>query len=170
MNSNLHHEAAAALPATRFGPGALGPKGETATPEAEAQPKLYTIREMAREFQLSIRALRFYEDRGLLHPRRDGSVRRYDARDRLHLRMILKGKRLGFTLSEIRDILAGPGATMGQADLETGLSLEQLVDQITYLEHQRVQIDEAIATLREAQQRLLESLQTNLEFPHPLKR
>jgi DNA-binding transcriptional MerR regulator len=78
-------------------------------PEAEANSRLSTVREMARDFQVSIRALRFYEDRGLLHPRRENTNRRYDARDRLHLKMILKGKQLGFTLSEIHDILACRG-------------------------------------------------------------
>ncbi|WOJ89824.1 MerR family transcriptional regulator [Methylocapsa polymorpha] len=72
-----------------------------------------TIREMARDFGVSIRALRFYEDRGLLHPRREGTARRYSARDRLYLKMILKGKQLGFTLSEIHDILAAREATTG---------------------------------------------------------
>jgi DNA-binding transcriptional MerR regulator len=126
------------------------------SPAEESDSRLYSIRDMAREFQLSIRALRLYEDRGLLHPRREGNVRRYDARDRLHLRMILKGKRLGFTLTEIRDILAGHEGEAGKPDLEMGLSLEQIAAQIAYLEHQRGQIDEAIATLREAQRRLLE--------------
>lgn len=64
-----------------------------------------TIAEMARDFEVTIRTLRFYEERGLLHPRRAGAARYYSARDRLHLRMILKGKELGFTLTEIRDIL-----------------------------------------------------------------
>jgi len=68
---------------------------------------------MARDFGVSIRALRFYEDRGLLHPRREGTARRYSARDRLYLKMILKGKQLGFTLSEIHDILAAREATTG---------------------------------------------------------
>lgn len=63
------------------------------------------IAEMAREFEVTIRTLRFYEERGLLHPRRVGAARYYSARDRLHMRMILKGKELGFTLTEIRDIL-----------------------------------------------------------------
>jgi DNA-binding transcriptional MerR regulator len=72
-----------------------------------------SIREMARDFGVSIRALRFYEDRGLLHPKREGTARRYSARDRLYLKMILKGKQLGFTLSEIRDILASREAATG---------------------------------------------------------
>jgi|HubBroStandDraft_6_1064221.scaffolds.fasta_scaffold49759_3 DNA-binding transcriptional MerR regulator len=84
-------------------------------PEAEANSRLSTIREMARDFQVSIRALRFYEDRGLLHPRRENTNRRYDARDRLHLKMILKGKQLGFTLSEIHDILGCRGEDSGNS-------------------------------------------------------
>jgi DNA-binding transcriptional MerR regulator len=66
----------------------------------------WTIRELSSEFGVSPRTLRFYEERGLLRPRRVGTARYFDARDRLHLKMILKGKQLGFTLSEIRDILA----------------------------------------------------------------
>jgi len=93
-------------------------------PEAEANSRLSTIREMARDFQVSIRALRFYEDRGLLHPRRENTNRRYDARDRLHLKMILKGKQLGFTLSEIHDILACRGEDSGKTELEMGLLAE----------------------------------------------
>jgi DNA-binding transcriptional MerR regulator len=108
---------------------------------------------MARDFQVSIRALRFYEDRGLLHPRRESTHRRYDARDRLHLKMILKGKQLGFTLSEIHDILACQGEDSSKTELEMGL----LPAQISYLERQRSQIDSAINTLREAHRRLHES-------------
>jgi DNA-binding transcriptional MerR regulator len=126
-------------------------------PEAEANSRLSTIREMARDFQVSIRALRFYEDRGLLHPRRENTNRRYDARDRLHLKMILKGKQLGFTLSEIHDILACRGEDSGKTELEMGLLPEQILAQISYLERQRTQIDAAIKTLREAHRRLPES-------------
>jgi DNA-binding transcriptional MerR regulator len=120
-------------------------------PEAEEPSRLYSIREMARDFKVSIRTLRFYEDRSLLHPRREGSNRRYDVRDRLHLRMILKGKTLGFTLTEIHGILAGQRENSGKIELEMGLLPEQITAQIDYLERQRGQIDEAISTLREAQ-------------------
>jgi DNA-binding transcriptional MerR regulator len=112
---------------------------------------------MARNFEVSIRALRFYEDRGLLHPRREGTIRRYDSRDRLHLKMILKGKQLGFTLSEIHDILACQEEGAGKTELEMSLLPEQITAQISYLERQRGQIDEAIGALRDAHRRLLES-------------
>ncbi|HUI20933.1 MAG TPA: MerR family transcriptional regulator [Methylocella sp.] len=125
--------------------------------KADDPLRLYTIREMARDFQVSIRALRFYEDRGLLHPCREGTRRRYNSRDRLHLRMILKGKSLGFTLTEIRDILADRTEDPRKMELEMSLPLEQITAQIEHLEHQRNQIDEAIRTLRQAQRNLLES-------------
>ncbi|MDQ6703139.1 MAG: MerR family transcriptional regulator [Pseudomonadota bacterium] len=157
MDTNPQHEAGSRLPH-----GA--PRGHADSEiqsadllEAEANSRLSTIREMARDFQVSIRALRFYEDRGLLHPRRESTNRRYDARDRLHLKMILKGKQLGFTLSEIHDILACRGEDSGKTELEMSLLPEQISAQISYLERQRSQIDAAINTLREAHRRRLES-------------
>lgn len=153
MDRNLHREAGVRTPRC----DSRVHREYAEFPDAEAYSRLYTIREIAREFQLSVRALRFYEDRGLLHPRREGGVCRYDARDRLHIKMILRGKRLGFTLAEIRDILAGREGEAERSDLEMGLSLEQITAQISHLEDQRSQIDEALATLREAKQRLLES-------------
>jgi len=68
----------------------------------------YTITELAREFDVTPRAIRFYEDQGLLSPSREGSsgLRRvYSGRDRTRLRLTLRGKRLGFTLSEIKDLI-----------------------------------------------------------------
>ncbi|HTI19127.1 MAG TPA: MerR family DNA-binding transcriptional regulator [Trinickia sp.] len=68
----------------------------------------YTITELAREFDVTPRAIRFYEDQGLLSPTREGSggLRRvYSSRDRTRLKLTLRGKRLGFTLSEIRRLL-----------------------------------------------------------------
>jgi DNA-binding transcriptional MerR regulator len=123
----------------------------------EANSRLFTIQEMARDFQVSTRALRFYEDRGLLHPRRESTNRRYDARDRLHLKMILKGRQLGFTLSEIHDILASRGDDSGNTELEMDLLPEQISAQICHLERQRSKIDAAINTLREALRRMHES-------------
>ncbi|MFC4174404.1 MerR family DNA-binding transcriptional regulator [Microvirga sp. GCM10011540] len=109
--------------------------------------KSYTIGDLAREFGVTLRTLRFYEDRGLLSPRRDGTARIYDARDRDRLSVILKGKQLGFTLTEIRAMLAeermgdGPSAKLK-------LSLDQIDDQITHLEQQKAEIEEALVELR----------------------
>ena len=68
----------------------------------------YTITELAREFDITPRTIRFYEDQGLISPKREGNggrVRVYGARDRIRLKLTLRGKRLGLTLSEIKDLV-----------------------------------------------------------------
>src|SRR5215211_6172447 len=101
--------------------------------------KTFTIGHLAREFGVTLRTLRFYEDRGLLSPRREGTARIYDARDRSRLSVILKGKQLGFTLTEIRAMVADErsGET---ATTNLNLSLAQVDDQIAHLEQQKVEI------------------------------
>jgi DNA-binding transcriptional MerR regulator len=64
-----------------------------------------SITDLAREFDITPRAIRFYEDQGLLAPRRDGQRRIYTVRDRTRLKLTLRGKRLGLTLSEIRELI-----------------------------------------------------------------
>ena len=73
--------------------------------EASAGRNVFTIGDLAREFDVTLRALRFYEDKGLLTPRRQGLQRLYDRRDRKRLKLILMGKRVGFSLGEIREML-----------------------------------------------------------------
>jgi DNA-binding transcriptional MerR regulator len=65
----------------------------------------FSISELAREFDVTPRAIRFYEDQGLLSPRREGQRRVYTPRDRTRLKLTLRGKRLGLTLSEIRELI-----------------------------------------------------------------
>jgi DNA-binding transcriptional MerR regulator len=111
------------------------------------RPKTYTIGDLAREFGVTLRTLRFYEDRGLLSPRRDGTARIYDARDRARLAVILKGKQLGFTLTEIRAMVAEErGGEVPAANLK--LSLDQVDDQIAHLEQQKIDIEQALAELK----------------------
>jgi DNA-binding transcriptional MerR regulator len=111
-----------------------------------------TIGEMARAYGVTLRTLRFYEDRKLLQPRRTGSARYYGGVDRARLAMILKGKRLGFTLTEIADLIgAEDGAPRN--DFEERLQPAQIVDQLRYLERQRREIDEAIALLKATRER-----------------
>jgi DNA-binding transcriptional MerR regulator len=74
-------------------------------PSPPAGAAVYTIGELAREFDLTTRAIRFYEDSGLLAPARRGRQRLYSARDRTRLRLTLRGKRLGLTLAEVRELL-----------------------------------------------------------------
>jgi len=80
-----------------------------------AQPTAtYTITDLAREFNLTTRAIRFYEDQGLLNPRREGHKRIYTYRDRTRLKLILRGKRLGFSLSETRELFELFDSTHGE--------------------------------------------------------
>ena len=73
--------------------------------QADGPVRLYSIGDLCAEFALSHRAIRFYEDRGLLSPQRIGGNRVYDPRDRARLQLILRGKRLGFALADIKELL-----------------------------------------------------------------
>src|SRR4030066_180995 len=64
----------------------------------------FTISELAKEFEVTTRTIRFYEDEGLLSPKREGTNRVFSQRDRVRLKLALRGKRLGFTLAEIREL------------------------------------------------------------------
>lgn len=121
------------------------------------EERRYSIGDLAREFGVSLRTLRFYEDRGLLTPQREGTSRIYAARDKVRLQMILKGKQLGFTLSEVRDLI-GKSSPEGNAPTDLALKPEQIVAQIAHLERQRSDIDDAISELRHAHHALAGNL------------
>jgi len=125
-----------------------------AEPLADVGGEEWTIGEMASEFGVTLRTLRFYEDRKMLRPRREGNTRLYGAGDRMRLQMILKGKQLGFTLTEISDLI---GAQDASDDFEQKLQPEQIVTQIDHLERQRKEIDEAIVRLKATHARLIAS-------------
>lgn len=120
-------------------------------PVVDVAGEEWTIGEMASEFGVTLRTLRFYEDRKMLRPRREGNTRLYGAGDRMRLQMILKGKQLGFTLTEISDLI---GAQDASDDFEQKLQPEQIVTQIDHLERQRKEIDEAIERLKATHARL----------------
>lgn len=75
------------------------------TPSAESSGRLFTITELAAEFDITPRAIRFYEDMGLLEPSRDGRNRVYTHRDRTRLKLTLRGKRLGLSLQEVKQLV-----------------------------------------------------------------
>ena len=114
----------------------------------------YTIGDLAREFDVTLRALRFYESRGLLKPRRVGLTRFYDADCRAKLTLILKGKSLGFTLQEIRDMLAEK-SRKGDSSNKLNLNLSQVEEQLETLRQQKTEIESAILELEQTKQRLL---------------
>lgn len=112
-----------------------------------ADTEVFTIGDLSREFDVSLRALRFYEDRDLLHPHRRGNARYYSSQQRVRLQIILKGKQLGFTLTEIHDMLAAK-PDKEPTELDLGLTPEQILAQIDHLERQRLELDQAIGELR----------------------
>lgn len=81
------------------------PAAAVASVSPPASGATYTIGELAREFDLTTRAIRFYEDCGLLTPQRRGRSRIYTARDRTRLKLTLRGKRLGLTLAEVKELV-----------------------------------------------------------------
>lgn len=128
------------------------------------KPGEFTISDLARIYGVSLRTLRFYEDKGLLQPRRQGTARFYAVVDRIRLELILKGKRLGFTLAEIHELIASRAKNSSayadglNADLTVSLDHRQIAAQIAHLEKQRNELDSAIDELRRAHDRLGEAV------------
>lgn len=122
----------------------------------------FTISDLARDFGLTLRTLRFYEGRGLLSPARSGMTRIYSSRDRARLALILKGKQLGFTLVEIRAMLANEereqeGGAISASVGGLQLTRNQVSEQLELLRTQRSEIESAIAELEATLKRLGQS-------------
>jgi DNA-binding transcriptional MerR regulator len=107
----------------------------------------YTIRQLCLEFKCTPRALRFYEDKGLLSPARDGMNRVYSYKDRGRLQLILQGKRVGLSLAEIGEILDLYEVDDGGAQ-QAAKSLKKFRERIVALERQKIDIDEQIEQLK----------------------
>lgn len=112
----------------------------------------WSIAELAAEYDVTLRTIRFYEDRGLLTPERRGTQRVYHPRDKVRLGLVLRGKRLGFSLDEIAKIVDMYDAEPGEEG-----QLVYLLDQITTrraeLEQRRRDIDETLQELSEVETR-----------------
>jgi DNA-binding transcriptional MerR regulator len=115
--------------------------------EQPRETHIYTIGDLAREFDVTARAIRFYEDEGLLTPRREGSRRVYSKRDYVRLKLVLRGKRLGLTLAQVREMFELYDSAKGErAQLEKFLAALQARRE--QLERQRTEIDEELAEIR----------------------
>ena len=106
----------------------------------------FTISELAKEFALTTRAIRFYEDEGLISPRRSGRRRLYAERERVRIKLILRGKRLGLSLSEIREILDLYEPKLGERAQLVKL-LEALAGRRAMLQQQREDIAAVLAEI-----------------------
>ena len=114
--------------------------------------KHYSISALAAEFGVTTRTLRFYEEKGMLRPRREGQTRIYDSADRTRLRLIVRGKRLGFSLEESSEII-------GMYDPATGNNkqLQALINKMrekrSQLEQQKEDLDQMLHDLTASERR-----------------
>lgn len=115
------------------------------SPEPETRD-LFSIADLAGEFGISTRAIRFYESKGLISPERVGATRIFRRRDRARLILILRGKRLGFSLRDISDYLSLYDADRTQ---QVNLLAEKVDERIALLERQRDDLETTIRELRE---------------------
>ncbi|RMF13744.1 MAG: MerR family DNA-binding transcriptional regulator [Gammaproteobacteria bacterium] len=120
--------------------------------------KTYTIRDLAREFDITTRTIRFYESEGLLAPRREGQTRIYSEKDRVNLKLVLRGKRLGLTLAESRELIEMYDPEHGNV-----AQLQRLLEKIS---ERRVMLEQQLADIRlmqteldAAEERCLNALQ-----------
>jgi DNA-binding transcriptional MerR regulator len=113
--------------------------------------EIYPISELAREFDVTPRTIRFYEDEGLLEPERVGSRRVYSKRDYVRLKLILRGKRLGFSLAEVREMLdIYDSAHDERPQLQKFVAA--LAARREQLEQQREDLEEVLAEIRAFEQ------------------
>lgn len=120
-------------------------------------PKHYTISDLAREFEVTTRTIRYYEESGMLTPARDGQTRLFTDADRVKLKLILRGKRLGFSLSESRELIE-----MYDPESDNRHQIKALLDKI---QKRREQLQAQLRDIRlmqeeldEAEARCLEAL------------
>lgn len=120
--------------------------------------RTYSIGQLAEEFGLTLRSLRFYEDEGLISPARVGQTRVYSHRDRARLKLICRGKRLGFSIGEIKDFLDLYDTDEAQVEQMTFL-LKGARNRIVHLEQQLRDVQQTLKELREIDDLIVSHLQ-----------
>jgi DNA-binding transcriptional MerR regulator len=119
--------------------------------------QFYSVTQLGVDLGVSARTIRFYEDKGLISPRRAGNNRVYTLRDRGRMIVILRGKKLGFTLREIKEYLDLYDADPAHAK-QLRLLLKAVRSRILQLEDQRVALNEALSELREVESQAHDAL------------
>ena len=128
--------------------------------------KTYSISELASEFDVTTRSIRFYEDQKLLHPTRRGQTRIYSSQDRVRLKLTLRGKRLGFSLAEIRELFELWDETRSGSEKQLHLMLSKISERKAALEQQMKDITMVQLELESAEIRCRQSLE-ELNEKHP---
>jgi len=116
----------------------------------------YSISELAKEFGITPRSIRHYEDENLISPQRNGSQRIYNKNQRVRLQLILRGKRIGFSLSEIREIMSLYDAPSGEKK-QTLLLLEKIEQRRKNLNQQQHDIKTMLSELNQLEDKLNQS-------------
>lgn len=128
----------------------------------------FTIRQLTKEFGVTARTLRFYEDEGLIAPERRGQTRIYSSRDRARIILILRGRRVGFALAEIREILDLYDVHDGGVR-QTMHARKKFEEQLHKLERQKVDIEESLSELRRAIKNIDERMAKGIFTAQPLR-
>jgi DNA-binding transcriptional MerR regulator len=117
----------------------------------------YSISELAEEYKVTPRTLRFYEAQGILCPRREGTKRFFSSRDRVRLRLVVRGKRLGLSLIELKNIIDMYDSEVGEAG-QLQYLLKRIHDQCAVLEEKRQDINDTLRELHMTAARCIEGL------------
>lgn len=118
--------------------------------------KTFSISELASELDITTRAIRFYEEQGMLHPKRRGQERVYSPKDRVALKLILRGKRIGFSLAECKNLIELYDPKGNQKQLN--IMLEMIADRRKQLEQQVLDIQQVQLELDTAEERCVTAL------------
>jgi DNA-binding transcriptional MerR regulator len=137
-------------------------------PRPRTQARTWTIAQIAEEFGVSHRTVRYYEDKGLVTPERRGTARVFHPRDHVRLALILRGKRLGFPLDEIRRIVDMYDEQPGETG-QLSYLLSQIGDRRAQLEERRRDVEAALAELDDLERRCHDDLRRLAPQASPVK-
>ena len=129
----------------------------------------YSISELSQEFDITTRTVRFYEEKGLLAPKREGNARIYSSADRITLKLILRGKRLGFTLDESRDIISMYNPTQDNMSQLQSL-IKKIREKRTQLTQQLHDIELMMHDLRDSEEKCLVAMANSNEIPSAMSK
>ncbi len=133
------------------------PCPQQAVDTEQMKGKTYSISDLSTEFDITPRSIRFYEDQGLLSPTRKGRQRVFSDRDHVRLMLILRGKRLGFSLAEIKEIIELYDAKSGGEE-QLVYFLDKIRQRRDSLEQQRQDIEDTLCDLKSVEKRVVKAL------------